>query len=122
MSHARAAELSRTLTIIYIIQGGMGVVWIVHHHSSAQPVAVLCRQVAVVPERARLIGSGEVVQERIAGSDRALVDKGSAIRPVRTMLEEPVPMLSVTAILSVNSCCRTQESRALRQCMALRGS
>ena len=35
----------------------------------------------------------EVVQEGVATGDRALVDEGNAVRPVRALLEEAVPVL-----------------------------
>ena len=66
---------------------------IVDDERAAQAVAVLRRYVAVVPERARLIGRREVVQERIADGDRALVHKRTAVRPVCPRLEEAMPML-----------------------------
>ncbi len=47
----------------------------------------------MVPERSSLVGSGEVVQERVAGRDGTLVDESRPICPVRSFLEETVPML-----------------------------
>ena len=35
----------------------------------------------------------EVVEERVSGGDRALVNKGTAIRPICPLLKEAVPML-----------------------------
>lgn len=37
----------------------------------------------------------EVVEERMPSSNRTLVDGGTAVRPIRSLLEQPVPMLPV---------------------------
>ena len=41
-----------------------------------------------------LIRDLEVVQERVPAGDRTLVDEGGAVRPVRALLEEAVPVLA----------------------------
>ena len=43
-----------------------------------------------------LVGDLEVVQERVPAGNRTLVDEGWTVRPVRTLLEEAVPMLKVS--------------------------
>ena len=40
-----------------------------------------------------LVGDLEIVQERVPTGDRALVDEGRTVGPVRTLLEEAVPVL-----------------------------
>lgn len=52
--------------------------------------------------RTCLVGHAEVVQEIIAGGDRALSHKGRAIGPVRRVLEHPVPVLP--QMMSVSRC------------------
>jgi hypothetical protein len=49
----------------------------------------------VVPECARLIRDAELVQERMAGRDRALVDAHRTVSPVGTFLEQTMPMLCI---------------------------
>ena len=53
-----------------------------------------------------LVRDLEVVQERVASRDRALVHEGGAIGPVRALLEETVPVLqfrSMSATLGLHS-------------------
>ena len=71
----------------------MRVVWVVDNHGAAEPVAVLGRQMTVIPEGSRLVGSGEIVEEGISCGDGALVHKCWTIRPVGAFLEEPMPVL-----------------------------
>ena len=71
----------------------MRVLGVVNNHGATETVAVLCRQVAVVPERAGLVIGGEFVRERVASGDRALVDEGTAVSPVGGALEHAVPVL-----------------------------
>jgi hypothetical protein len=54
----------------------------------------------VVPECARLIRDAELVQERMARRDRALVDAHRSVSPVGTFLEQTMPMLYRVYILS----------------------
>ena len=82
------------LTIVNVIQIRMRVVRVVHNHGSAQAITILSGQMAVVPERARLVETGELVGERVACGDRALVHKRGAILPVGTYLVHTVEMLN----------------------------
>ena len=66
---------------------------IVNDHGTAQTIAVLSRQMAVVPEGASLTWRVEVVQERVPGRDRALVNERRSVSPVGAFLEEAVPVL-----------------------------
>ena len=50
----------------------------------------------VVPEGASLTRDAEIVQERVVGSDGALIHKGSTIVLVGIMLEQSVPVLLKT--------------------------
>jgi hypothetical protein len=65
----------------------MGILRIVDDHGTAQAIAVLGSKVRMVPERSGLTRSGEVVKERITGSDRALIHKGRSVGPIRALLE-----------------------------------
>ena len=47
----------------------------------------------MVPECSCLVGNLELVQERMARRDRALVDSDWTVRPCRAFLEETVPVL-----------------------------
>ena len=80
-------------TIIHIIKWQVRIIRIVDDHGPAKAVAILGRQMAVVPERARLVETGELILERVAGGDRTLVHHGSAILPVGTGLIDSVEML-----------------------------
>ena len=53
---------------------------------------------AVVPERARLADGREVVQERVERLDGTLRDERGAVRPSRSVLEDTVPVLPITAL------------------------
>ena len=79
--------------VIDVVEARVRVIRVVHHESATETVTVLRGQVAVVPEGTSLVGRGEVVQERVARRDGALVDHGRAIGVVRTLLEETVPVL-----------------------------
>ena len=79
--------------VIDVVHVQVRVLGVVDHHRSTQTIAVLCRNVRMVPVRARLIGSGEFVEEGVAGGDGALIDESSAIGPVGVLLEQTVPML-----------------------------
>ena len=57
----------------------------------------------VVPERARLIRDGEVVEERVPRSDRALVHEGTTVCPVGALLEEAMPVLEVRQLRQLGS-------------------
>ncbi len=48
---------------------------------------------AVIPERARLVETGELVGERVACGDRTLVYKSGTILPVGACLIDTVEML-----------------------------
>ena len=91
----------------------MRVIGIVDNNGAPQAVAVLRRQMAMVPEGAcrtykklgsghhnastnsltGLIGDLEVVQKRVPAGNRTLVDEGRTVGPIRALLEEAVPML-----------------------------
>ena len=81
--------------VVDIVEVRVRVIGVVDNKGAAEAVAVLRRQVAVVPERTRLVGGGKVIQERVAGGDRALVDEGGTVGPVGALLEEAVPVLQV---------------------------
>ena len=93
----------------------MRVARVVNNERSSETIAILGRQVGVVPEstyapaivRIRLplmnilckltslICRVEVVQEGVSSCDWALVDHGRAIGPVGSLLEETVPVLKI---------------------------
>ena len=73
--------------VIDVVHVQVRVIGVVDDHGPAKTVTVLGSQMAVVPVGARLVGNVEVVQERIAGSDGALVDKRGAVGPVGARLE-----------------------------------
>ena len=50
-----------------------------------------------------LIRDLEVVQERVPAGDRTLVDEGGAVRPVRSLLEEAVPVLAEHRVSSISN-------------------
>ena len=83
----------RVLTVIDVVERRVRVVGVVHDHRSAETIAVLSRQVAVVPEGAGLVRRREVVEEGVVLRDGALVHKRGTVRPVRALLEETVPVL-----------------------------
>ena len=90
----------------------MRIVGVVHNESTTETIAVLGRQVTVVPERpcmasgvstcetatqskpcTCLTGNGEVVEEGVTSGNGALVHKGRTVGPVCALLEEAVPVL-----------------------------
>ena len=77
----------------------MGVVRVIDDHRTTETIAVLGRQVTVVPERACLVGDGKVVQERVPRSNWALVHERRSVRPVCPFLVDPVPMLHTTLVI-----------------------
>ena len=89
-------KVERSLTISNVIQVRMRVVRIIDDHRTTETIAVLGRQVTVVPERARLIGDGEVVEERVPRSNRALIHESRSVRPVCPFLVDAVPKLHMT--------------------------
>ena len=93
---AQNIKVERSLTIINVIQVRMRVVRVIDDHRTTETVAILGRQMTVVPERARLIRDGEVVEERVPRSDRALVHECGSVRPVRALLIDAVPVLHKT--------------------------
>ena len=72
----------------------MRIMRIVYDHGPAKPVTVLSGHMAMVPERPRLVETGELVGERVTRGNRALVHKGGAILPVGACLIHTVEMLS----------------------------
>ena len=84
------------LTIVDVVKVLMGIMWVIYHQWSAQAIAILGHEVAVVPERARLIRDSEVVEERVPRSNRALVHESRPVRPVCPFLVDAVPMLHMT--------------------------
>lgn len=91
----------------------MRVVWVIDNHGTTKTITILSLQVGVVPEstcnplsirRPRilfmmltsLICSIEVVKERVARGNGTLVDESGAVGPVGTLLEETVPVLTVS--------------------------
>ena len=81
------------LTIVNVVQSRMGVVGVIHDHGPAETVAILSGQMAVVPERTRLIDRRKIVGKRITGGNWALVHEGSAVRPIGALLENTMKML-----------------------------
>lgn len=90
-----------------------GVKRVIDHKRAPQTVAVLRRDVAVVPECScgrdilvldgvncqhvvltSLVRDVEVIQERMAGCNGALVHKPPTVRPICMLLKESVPVLS----------------------------
>ena len=82
--------------VVDIVQVSVRIIGVVDNHCTTETVAVLSCEMAVVPVGARLVGNVEVVQERIAGSDGALVDKRGAVGPVGARLEQAMPVLFET--------------------------
>ena len=72
----------------------MWIVRIVYNECTTKSVAVLSRQVTVIPEGTGLVSDGEVIQERVSSDNRALGYEGRTISPCRPSLEETVPMLN----------------------------
>ena len=97
MVPVRKGDHSRV--VIDVVERRMRVIGVVDDEGATKTVAVLSRQVAVVPESAGLVGCGEVVQERIVLRDRTLVDESRAVSVVRPLLEEPVPVLDKRRVL-----------------------
>ena len=60
------------------------------------------------PALTSLVLSVEVVQERVARDDRALVDEGGAISPVGVLLEHAVPVLH-NRVLATSTSKQTDE-------------
>lgn len=79
--------------VIDVVEIRMGVVRVVDNEGATETVAVLGRQVAVVPESTRLAGGSEVVEEGVAGRNGALVYERGTVGPVGAGLEETVPVL-----------------------------
>ena len=73
----------------------MGVVRVIDDHRTTETVAVLGRQMTVVPEGTCLIGDVEVVQEGVPRGDGTLCDEGRAVCPRRALLKETMPMLAM---------------------------
>ena len=73
----------------------MRVVRVVHNKRTTEPVAVLSRQMTVVPEGTCLVGDIEVVQEGVPRGDGTLCDEGGAVCPRRALLKETMPMLAM---------------------------
>ena len=92
---AQNIKVERSLTIINVIQVRMRVVRIIDDHRTTETIAVLGRQVAVVPESTSLVGGGEVVEEGVARRNGTLVDERRTVGPVGALLEEAVPVLQV---------------------------
>jgi hypothetical protein len=79
--------------VVHIVEVRMRVIGVVDHKGATETIAVLGRQVRVVPERASLIRNIKVVQELVAGGDRALVNECRTIGPIGALLEETMPVL-----------------------------
>ena len=80
-------------TVIDVVEVLVWIVRIVYNECTTKSVAVLSRQVTVIPEGTGLVSDGEVVQERVPSDNRALGYEGRAISPCGPLLEESVPVL-----------------------------
>lgn len=78
--------------IINIVEASMRIVGVVDDHRSSEAITILGLEMAVIPERPSLIGAIEVVQECMPGGNRALVHERNTICPVRSSLEETMPV------------------------------
>ena len=85
--------------VIDVVHVQVRVIGVVDYKRTTEAVAVLRRNVRVVPVRASLVRGVEVVQERVASGNRALVDESGTIGPVGVLLEQAVPMLGVERLL-----------------------
>lgn len=94
------------LTIIDIVVAQVWIIGVVHNQRATETVTVLRTIMGVVPKGARLIGHVEVVQERVAGSDGALVDARRPVSPVRSGLEYAMPMLRQLSVTEVQNICQ----------------
>ena len=79
----------------------MRVIRVIHDYGAPQAITILSGQVAMVPERAGLIGSRKCIREGVVGGDGALVDERGAICPVGAGLEQSVPMLRGDKLMSI---------------------
>ena len=103
MSKIRTRTKGVRRTVINVVQVEVRVVRVVDDHRTTETIAVLSRQVAVVPESARLAGSREIIKEGVPGRDGALVHERGAVSPVGTGLEQAVPVLKrASSLASVN--------------------
>jgi len=85
-------KLNDSCFIVHIVHIRQRVVGIVDDERAAQPVTVLCREMAVIPKGSCLVGEVEVIQESLIGRDRALCNHGRAIISCGSCLEETVPV------------------------------
>ena len=88
-----ARHLSIERTVINIIHILKWIVRVIDNHRSSEAITVLNTQVRMIPECARLIGDGEVVQKGMIRSYRALVHESRPISPIGVLLKDAVPML-----------------------------
>ena len=82
-----------SLTVIDIVIVRVRIVRVIHNERAAKSVAVLSGEVAMVPVSPGLVRDVEVVEERVARGDRALVHEGCTVSPVGAGLEEAMPVL-----------------------------
>ena len=83
----QVGESEHRRLVVNIVHVQVWVLGVVDHHRAAQAIAVLRRNVRVVPVRAGLVGGSEVVEEGVASGDGALVDKRCTVGPVGVLLE-----------------------------------
>ena len=79
--------------VVDIVKARMRIIGVVDNESTTEAVAVLGRQMAMVPESTSLVRRREVVQERVVSRNGALGDHGHTVGIVGTFLEESMPML-----------------------------
>ncbi len=89
--------------VVDVIETRVRIVRVVHNERTTETVTVLCRQVAVVPESTSLVRRGEVIQERVALRDGALVHHSRTIGPVGPLLEQTMPVLESQASITVQN-------------------
>lgn len=63
------------LTIIDIVKRKMRILGVVNHQWTSQTVAILSSKMRVVPKRARLARTREIICKGMIGNDRALVNE-----------------------------------------------
>ena len=100
------------LTVVYVVQIFLRIIWIFDNQSSTQPITVLGLIVAVIPERPlnkqsselvdtlgvnkgeyRLVRNRKVIRKAFVWYNRTLSDRRRTIGVVGVFLEDSMPML-----------------------------
>lgn len=78
--------------IVDVVPGPVGVQRVIDNHRTSEAVAILRDMMGVVPESSSLVGNCELIQERMARSNRTLRNARRSICPGTAGLEESMPM------------------------------